>query len=381
MRIRSLHAALLVSALGPSGVAAFDGNGTLVSQGLTRSFVYHAPGASVAPGRPLLIALHGTGGTGAGLKAGTDLDAAADNYDLTVVYPNSTTIGGDLQWNVYADDQPGHGGVGDPNATDDVQFISELIDWFCDAHAIDATRVYVTGHSNGGFMVYQLALHLADRIAAFAPVAGSLWGDNTYLMTAFGAGFVPVPLFHVHGDPDPVVEYPDADHDPNTWNWPLSSFGSATCGEDAYLPYPISPTVDQLVFCDGSVGEPVNLIRIQGVGHAWPNDPGFNTAMSIVGFCAVRQLAGAACATSVPEAEGPEALLVHPVPARDALTFRHPPAAGALLTVLDLTGRVLLQERSSGASVLPLPGLRAGQYVLLVRDGNRPELRIPFTVG
>ncbi|MBK8949981.1 MAG: prolyl oligopeptidase family serine peptidase [Flavobacteriales bacterium] len=233
------------------------------------------------------------------------LNAAADAYDLTVVYPNSTTIGGDLQWNVYADDQPGHGGVGDLGATDDVQFISELIDWFCDAHAIDATRVYVTGHSNGGFMVYQLALHLADRIAAFAPVAGSLWGDNTYLMTAFGAGFVPVPLFHVHGDPDPVVEYPDADHDPSTWNWPLSSFGSATCGVDAYLPYPISPTVDQLVFCDGSVGEPVNLIRIQGVGHAWPNDPGFNTAMSIVGFCSVRQLAGAACATSVPEAEDP----------------------------------------------------------------------------
>lgn len=381
MRAPSLNAPLLLLALLPSIAGAFDGSGTLVSQGLTRSFVYHAPGAAVAPGRPLLIALHGTGGTGAGLRAASGLDAAADAYDHTVVYPNSTTIGGDLQWNVYADEQPGHGGVGDLNATDDVQFISELIDWFCGEHAIDATRVYVTGHSNGGFMVYQLALHLADRIAAFAPVAGSLWGDNTYLNTAFGAGFTPIPLFHVHGDPDPVVEYPDADHDPDTWNWPLSSFGSATCGEDAYLPYPISPTVDQLVFCDGSVGEPVNLIRIQGVGHAWPNDPGFNTAMGIAGFCAVRQLPGAACATSVEEPAGAAVLLVHPVPARDALTFRQAPAAGALLTIVDLTGRVLLQERSTGAAVLPLPGLRAGQYVLLVRDGDRPELRIPFTVG
>ncbi|HQW86055.1 MAG TPA: hypothetical protein PLH93_02660, partial [Flavobacteriales bacterium] len=109
MRALSLHVALFLAALTPCTALAFDGNGTLVSQGLTRSFVYHAPGASVAPGRPLLIALHGTGGTGAGLRATSGLDAAADAYDLTVVYPNSTTIGGDLQWNVYADDQPGHG--------------------------------------------------------------------------------------------------------------------------------------------------------------------------------------------------------------------------------------------------------------------------------
>ena len=118
---------LLISA---TPALAYDGSGSFVSQGVTRSFVYHAPGTTVPEGLPLIIAFHGTGGTGAGFKAYCGLDAQADASNLIVVYPNSTTIGVDLQWNVYADDQPGHVGVGDANATDDVQFTRDLIDWF-----------------------------------------------------------------------------------------------------------------------------------------------------------------------------------------------------------------------------------------------------------
>lgn len=372
---------LLISA---TPALAYDGSGSFVSQGVTRSFVYHAPGTTVPEGLPLIIAFHGTGGTGAGFKAYSGLDAQADASNLIVVYPNSTTIGGDLQWNVYADDQPGHGGVGDANATDDVQFTRDLIDWFCTTHEIDPQRVYATGHSNGGFMTYQLALHLSDRIAAFAPVAGSLWGDNTYLTQAFGAGFVPVPIAHLHGDPDPVVEYPDADHDPNTWNWPLSSFGSATCGNDAYLPFPISPTIDQLVFCDGVVGEPVTLFRVQGVGHAWPSQGGFVAEAVIVNFLLNHSIAdpGVVCGESNVAENGELAILsVFPIPARDQLQFNIAPQPGSRMQVSDARGRMLWQGAANGVRTLQLPNLSAGHYLLRVTPPQGRPFTLPFTVG
>ena len=40
--------------------------------------------------------------------------------------------------------------------------------------SIDLNRVYSTGMSNGGFMSYQLACELSNRIAAIGSVTGSM---------------------------------------------------------------------------------------------------------------------------------------------------------------------------------------------------------------
>ncbi|MCC7086513.1 MAG: DDE-type integrase/transposase/recombinase [Pirellulales bacterium] len=42
------------------------------------------------------------------------------------------------------------------------------------SHNIDPKQVYATGMSNGGMMCYRLAAELSDRIAAVAPVAGTM---------------------------------------------------------------------------------------------------------------------------------------------------------------------------------------------------------------
>lgn len=384
MRPHSFTTALVGLLISGTAAYAYEGSGSFVSQGITRSFVYHAPGTTVPTGLPLLIAFHGTGGTGAGFKAYCGLDAMADANDLVVVYPNSTSIGGDLQWNVYADDQPGHAGVGDANATDDVQFTSELIDWFCTNHEIDPQRVYATGHSNGGFMTYQLAMHLSDRIAAFAPVAGSLWGDDPYLTNAFGAGFTPVPICHIHGDPDPVVEYPDPDHDASTWVWPLASFSSATCGTSTYVELPLLPDATQYVFCDGSSGPVVQLFGVEGVGHSWPEIVDFSPQAVIVNFLLNNSIAdpGVVCGESNVEESGELAILsVFPIPARDQLQFNVAPEPGSRMQVSDARGRLLWQGAANGGRTLQLPNLSAGQYHLRVTPQQGLPFTLPFTVG
>lgn len=55
---------------------------------------------------------------------------------------------------------------------DDVQFITELLDWLEDRVCLDRNRVHLSGLSNGAMMTLQLAHSIGHRIASIVPVAG-----------------------------------------------------------------------------------------------------------------------------------------------------------------------------------------------------------------
>jgi endoglucanase len=246
--------------------AQVDGTDSFVSGGITRTFNYHLP--TNAPGKdlPLVIVLHGAGGTGAGIKATTGFDAIANTENFIVVYPNSTNIGGTLQWNAYADGTPGH--PSDANATDDVNFTSDLIDYFYEDYQINRNKVYVTGFSNGGFMAYYLALALPGQITAIAPVAASLWGD--------WANYIPAnlnekPIFHIHGTADGVVIPPAVNAN---WIDILSNYAQGTAGGcDGTAYYTETPYPGLTEYIINSCGnDEVKLHLISGLGHAWPSN-------------------------------------------------------------------------------------------------------------
>jgi predicted esterase len=162
-----------------------NGSNTLISGGISRSFVFHLPATTPNCNLPLLIVYHGDGGTGTDIQGYSGFDALANTQNFIVVYPNSTTIWGTQQWNKYADNQPGFAPSGETNAADDVQFTSDLIEYFANNYAINRNRVYATGHSGGGFMCFYLSIALNNKIAAIAPVAGSVWGEDNYLNAYF----------------------------------------------------------------------------------------------------------------------------------------------------------------------------------------------------
>jgi polyhydroxybutyrate depolymerase len=141
----------------------------------------------------LLIVLHGGGGTAEGMIRFTGFNQIADANGFIVVYPD----GLDKSWNdgrVYRRA---------PLVTDDVAYISALIDHLQAGQNIDPTRIFATGISNGGFMSYRLACELSDKITGIAPVTANLSVD----LEASCAPSQPVKMLIINGTDDPLVPY------------------------------------------------------------------------------------------------------------------------------------------------------------------------------
>lgn len=149
---------------------------TLSHQGRERSYVIEAPAAGGAARLPVVIVLHGGGGDAGNAARMTGFSAKAPREGFIVIYPNGTArrFSGDrFTWNA------GHCcGYAMRHYVDDVGFIRQLIDIAVARDNADPDRIYVTGMSNGALMAHRVGIELSGRIAAVAPVAGGLFGDE-----------------------------------------------------------------------------------------------------------------------------------------------------------------------------------------------------------
>lgn len=158
---------------------------------LDRHYVVHVPPAAEA--RPALILnFHGGGANAREQQRYARMDALADREGFLVVYPDGTGPVRErfLTWNAGT-----CCGTAAGAQVDDVAFVRALLDDLAGRLDYDRTRVYATGLSNGAMMSYRLAAELSDRVAAIAPVAGSM----------ALARFAPargVPVLHIHSIDD-----------------------------------------------------------------------------------------------------------------------------------------------------------------------------------
>lgn len=164
--------------------------------GARRTFRVHLPPTyDVRRPAPLVVMLHGGGGSGAYFEnRSTRMNAVADREGFITVYPDATG-GGATTWN--AGECCGSAARRD---VDDVGFVAALLDHLEAELCVDERRVYAAGMSNGAMLAYRLACELSDRFAAVAPVAGS---D----MTTACAPSRPVGVLHVHGSKDANVPW------------------------------------------------------------------------------------------------------------------------------------------------------------------------------
>lgn len=110
---------------------------------------------------------------------------------------------------------------------DDVGFISKLIHDVSSQYSVDSERIYVVGHSNGGFMAHRLACDLSDRITAIVSIAGAQWLDRTKCTPTSH-----VAVLEIHGDADGSVKYAGGRLTPPSDTYPL----------DLYPQYPSAHT-------------------------------------------------------------------------------------------------------------------------------------------
>lgn len=307
---------LLFALLFSTNIWAYNGSASLTIGGTTRTFLFHSPGTtapSSTSNLPLLIAMHGDGGSASNFKSYCGLDAVADAQNFIVVYPNGQTSGVSTTWNQYID-----GTAGRPdNAAliDDLPFLEALMDYFEATYGTNCNKIYATGHSAGGFMAYYLAVAFPNRIAAIAPYAASMWYDtnepvsNAYYNAHFSAN---VPVLHIHGGNDATVSTPNL-----SWPWPLMNYiQGAGCNPGNYINENLYPNTDADTYYATSYRYNLNsggaicanapykhrLVIINTQGHGWPTqDPNeFNIANEIWAFCNQFQLNNTCTSTQPP---------------------------------------------------------------------------------
>jgi polyhydroxybutyrate depolymerase len=251
---------------------------TIVAGGRERSFVLYTPDG-VGIGEPLVIALHGRLGTGAGMEKLTHLERIAARERFLLIYPDGVR----KSWN------DGRETPAEKEGVDDIGFIRALMDSAVRHCGVDTKRIYVTGISNGGFMTMRVAVELSDRVAAAAVVAatmdeGTAPGANGRRGSHAGLGSTisPVSVLIMHGTDDPLVPFeggsvhsnavgPIFSHD-STVNWWVKADGCGGTPSARSIADSAGDgtTVTIRDYTGGARGTEVISCVIQNGGHTWP---------------------------------------------------------------------------------------------------------------
>jgi polyhydroxybutyrate depolymerase len=244
---------------------------TLEHGGQTRSYVVHIlPKYDPKLATPVVLSFHGGGSNAEQMVRFCGLNEKADKEGFIVVYPNGTGYMRMLTWN--------GGNCCDyamKNSVDDVAFTRSVLDDLAKVANVDAKRVFATGMSNGGIMVYRLAAELSDRIAAIAPVSGPMG-------TATCNPKRPVPVMHFHGTDDAFApfkggkgkgvsgtEFFSVEHSIQAW---VKADGCPETPKVTDLPKRADDgtSVQRKTYGPGRDDAEVVLFVINGGGHTWP---------------------------------------------------------------------------------------------------------------
>lgn len=199
--------------------SVLSGSATITtSDAQVHTWYYRVPATPrPAGGHPVLIWLHGDGGSGNGYASGFYPHTDASSAILV------TPSGINQTWTHAAADLPGQ--------PQDSQFLSKLIDGLIAngvaGEPVNADRIYLGGESRGAYMPYYLLQRPSTRhrFAAVAVNAGLLYcqagdGDCDTDESSAAHHSAATPILHLHGTNDTAVEPPPLAtfHDPIDWN-------------------------------------------------------------------------------------------------------------------------------------------------------------------
>ena len=248
---------------------------TINHEGMNRTYYVSYPD-NATESTPLIINMHGYGGTAQDQQAYSQMDQFAHAQNMAVVYPQ----GLNYSWNVFT--------YWDSNSYDDVGFISMMIDDIVQNFDIDLNKVYACGMSNGGYMSYRLACDLSDKITAFGSVTGNFM---------INAGSVndcqdqnrDIPIIHLHGTSDGVVDYYPPSFDYALTAGESIEFWSEYNNLTDELVEPINSNVEVYTYYNQSNLTKFVHYKVYGGGHEWFGSPwavnwGFNTSEELINF-------------------------------------------------------------------------------------------------
>lgn len=251
----------------------------LETGGYTRGYrVYTPQNLEKTKKYPLLVLLHGGGGTGKGMPKLTrgGFEKLADEKGAILAYPD----GIDKNWNDYRADKSRKA---QRENIDDVAFISAMVDEIRKSYPVDPAKVYAAGISNGAMMSYTLACRAAGRFAAIAPVAGAMPENLVPACSPSRA----VPVLIISGTKDKLVHWEGGyvtgpfgrkklgrtiSVEKSRDFWLEKNSCDAAKRETSELDFDLKDdtSISREVYSSCAGGGAVEFLKITGGGHTWP---------------------------------------------------------------------------------------------------------------
>jgi polyhydroxybutyrate depolymerase len=230
---------------------------TVASASGNRTAIVHRP-AGLAPNSPLVVVMHGAGGTAEQVRTSFGWDNLADRDGFEVAYPN----GLGRYWNAGKCCGPPHA-----RHVDDLGFLHGLVQRLAAQDGVDPRRVYAVGMSNGAMMAYAWACALPDDLAGIGPVAGALVAPCT------PAPAITVVAVHGTGDRSVPINGGVGPRSVSHYDYPalavsLAPFVAADrCGT---LPKRTERPMVQISTWTCASDRNITVAVVNGLGHEWP---------------------------------------------------------------------------------------------------------------
>lgn len=193
-------------------------------------FLYYLPSydkkqKELEPGWPLIISLHGVASNPYAQNKIFNFKEMSVEKDFILAVPHGSKGGlGVRYWNA-TDFCCGR----NQNPKDDVKYLNDLIDHMLNNYPINPKRVFIVGHSNGGFMAHRLACEIPEKIKGIVSFAGSNFKDFSKCKNK-----EPISVLQIHGTNDQLVKYhgtamyPGANEVTEWWK------NKNSCSDDSY---------------------------------------------------------------------------------------------------------------------------------------------------
>lgn len=338
--------------------------------GVSRSYIVYVPANySASTPVPVLFNFHGYSSNASQQLFYGDFRAIADTAGFLIVLPQGTNDGtGTSHFNV------GWGG----SSVDDVAFTSALLDTLINDYAVDETRVYSTGMSNGGFMSFHLACNLSDRIAAIGSVTGSMVAATQANCNAQH----PTPVIQIHGTSDPTVPYNGQAGLSVSIPTVLTHWSDYNNCDVTAIVTPIpntnttdGSTVEKVEYLNGDNCTEVVHYKIIGGGHTWPGSAinlgntnyDINASLEIWKFVSQYDINGKINCQPVGVEELTTTIGVYPNPATEKL-FVSGVENDSNYQIYSMDGR-MVKSGIVGHSIIELNDLEANIYFISI-DGK-----------
>lgn len=147
---------------------------------------------------PVLLLLHGYSVDGFTQVAYFQASVWAESKGWLLAYPDGTVDQmGNRFWNATDGCCNLYGAT-----VDDVAYLTAVLDDLQARFNVDPKRIWLLGHSNGGFMSHRLACEIGDRIAGIVSLAGMTWKDPAKCPAA-----AKVNILQIHGTADQTIVY------------------------------------------------------------------------------------------------------------------------------------------------------------------------------